>query len=107
MMSKETSSSNGTLSRRILLQRTAGLTGAAVALSLRARAALAAIKISKAAVAYQDHPDGDKECAKCTHFVAPAGCNMVDGQISPQGYCHIFAPLRQSSQRPGGAHEIG
>jgi hypothetical protein len=48
------------------------------------------------AVAYQDHPDGDKRCEKCAQFQAPDGCKMVEGAISPQGSCRIFMPLRQS-----------
>ena len=56
----------------------------------------AAPKISKKAVAYQDHPDGDKECAKCAQFQPPDACKMVEGPISPQGSCRIFVPVRQS-----------
>ena len=44
----------------------------------------------------QDHPEGDKRCEKCAQFQAPNGCKMVDGTINPQGYCRIFAPIRQS-----------
>ena len=58
--------------------------------------AAAAPKISKKAVAYQDHPDGDKECAKCAQFQPPDACKMVEGPISPQGSCRIFVPVRQS-----------
>jgi hypothetical protein len=58
--------------------------------------AIAAPKISKKAVAYQDHPDGDKECAKCAQFQPPDACKMVEGPVSPQGSCRIFMPIRQS-----------
>jgi hypothetical protein len=58
--------------------------------------AIAAQKISKNAVAYQDHPDGDKQCAKCAQFQPPDACKMVEGPISPQGSCRIFVTLRQS-----------
>jgi hypothetical protein len=58
--------------------------------------AAASPKISKKAVAYQDHPDGDKRCEKCAQFQAPDACKMVEGAISPQGSCRIFMPLRQS-----------
>src|SRR5580693_1038158 len=56
----------------------------------RPNAAIAAIKISQKAVAYQDHPEGDKRCEKCAQFQPPNGCKMVDGTINPQGYCRIF-----------------
>jgi hypothetical protein len=41
-------------------------------------------------VNYQDHPDGDKRCDKCTQFQPPDACKVVDGSISPQGSCRIF-----------------
>ena len=47
-------------------------------------------KISKVAVNYQDHPDGDKRCDKCIQFQPPGACKVVDGTISPQGSCRIF-----------------
>jgi hypothetical protein len=58
--------------------------------------AAAAPKISKKAVAYQDHPEGDKRCEKCAQFQPPDACKMVEGPISPQGSCRIFMPVRQS-----------
>jgi hypothetical protein len=67
-----------------------GLVAATAALSIKAAVGSATMKISKGAVAYQDHPDGDKRCGKCVQFVTPAGCKLVDGRISPQGYCRIF-----------------
>ena len=84
-----------TYSRRMLLQRTLGAVTAVTAVGASLKPASATIKISQAAVGYQDHPDGDKRCGKCVQFVAPDTCKMVDGPISPQGYCRIFAPLRQ------------
>jgi len=58
--------------------------------------ATAAPKISKKAVAYQDHPDGDKRCEKCAQFQPPDACKMVEGPVSPQGSCRIFVLMRQS-----------
>ena len=52
--------------------------------------ALAQPKISKVAVNYQDHPDGDKRCDKCIQYQPPDACKVVDGSISPQGSCRIF-----------------
>jgi hypothetical protein len=57
------------------------------------------MKISQAAVAYQDHPVGDKHCSKCAQFLAPSSCKMVDGTINPQGYCRIFMPIRAAAVR--------
>ncbi|HEY4439677.1 MAG TPA: high-potential iron-sulfur protein [Candidatus Elarobacter sp.] len=42
---------------------------------------------------YQDKP-GPKgqKCAGCRFFKAPAGCTIVTGKISPNGWCIAFAP---------------
>lgn len=36
-------------------------------------------------------PKGEK-CIGCALFVSPAGCTVVKGTISPNGYCDIYAP---------------
>jgi hypothetical protein len=84
------------LGRRALLQYAAGAAGGAAILCASPNAATAAPKISKAAVAYQDHPDGDKRCGKCAQFQPPDACKLVEGPISPQGFCQIFMPFRQT-----------
>jgi len=39
---------------------------------------------------YQDKPNGDQRCENCAQFVAPASCKVVDGAISPNGYCIVW-----------------
>ena len=75
------------VSRRSLL---CGAAGATSVLAASLKPALAQPKISKIAVNYQDHPDGDKRCDKCIQFQPPDACKVVDGSISPQGSCRIF-----------------
>jgi hypothetical protein len=84
------------LSRRSLLQRATSAAGAAAVLGAPPIMAVAAPKISKKTVAYQDHPEGEKRCDKCVQFQPPDACKMVEGPISPQGSCRIFVPIRQS-----------
>lgn len=36
-------------------------------------------------------PKGQK-CSGCALFTAPAGCKVVKGKISPNGYCIAYAP---------------
>ena len=93
-------------SRRMLLQRALGAITAATAVGVSLEPACGAIKISQGAVGYQDHPDGDKRCGKCLQFMAPDSCKMVDGPISPQGYCRIFAPLRQAAKPTGAVRRL-
>jgi hypothetical protein len=89
------------LSRRCLLLAAGAAVGAATAVSNDPTTA-AELKISAAAVGYQDHPNGDKQCSECVHFLPPSSCKIVEGTISPHGYCRIFAP-RQSAAAPRGA----
>jgi hypothetical protein len=86
-MSREPEHASARLSRRLLLRSAAGATGV---LAAAINPALAQPKISKIAVNYQDHPDGDKRCDKCIQFQPPDACKMVEGTISPQGSCRIF-----------------
>lgn len=48
-------------------------------------------KLSKAQAQYQDRPRGIAMCATCTLFVAPRACKVVDGDISPNGWCKEYA----------------
>ena len=75
------------LSRRSLL---GGVIGAVGIVGATPNRATAQPKISKVAVNYQDHPDGDKRCDKCVQFQPPDACKVVEGSISPQGSCRIF-----------------
>ena len=82
------------LSRRALFQGTAGAAGAAMILGTNPNAVASTVKMSRNVVAYQDHPEGDKRCGKCAQFQPPNACKIVEGQISPDGYCKFFVPLR-------------
>lgn len=78
------------VSRRLFLRR-AGLSAAALAAALL-RPDPAHAKAKKAAVKYQDTPRGEKTCAGCRHFIADENaCKLVEGEISPQGYCLLWA----------------
>src|SRR6266852_4083692 len=98
-MSDEPKSWSALISRRSLLHGAVGVAGAAAIHGATPIPATGAPKISQKAVAYQDHPDGDKRCDKCVQFQPPSACKMVDGTISPQGSCRIFVPNRQALQR--------
>ena len=47
-------------------------------------------KIAQAAVKYQTTPKDGKQCDACNFFVAPNSCKMVDGVITPTGYCLLW-----------------
>ncbi len=51
---------------------------------------IAAAKESKKEARYQTHPHGRERCGRCSHFVKPNGCELVEGRISPRGWCTHF-----------------
>ncbi|MGA7951185.1 MAG: high-potential iron-sulfur protein [Thiobacillaceae bacterium] len=49
-------------------------------------------KVSQASVQYQSQPKGEQKCGGCQHFIAGSNtCELVDGQISPDGWCKLWA----------------
>ncbi len=69
------------------------------------RPARAQAKIAKASVSYQEVAKGDKDCDDCLQFIpgsaeaAPGTCKIVEGPISPHGYCLAFTPKPRN--KPG------
>jgi hypothetical protein len=47
-------------------------------------------KLSKQDAGYQDKPKNGQLCAGCTLFQPPNACNVVAGEINPQGWCKLF-----------------
>lgn len=51
-----------------------------------------AVKSSQASVQYQVLPQGEQKCGNCMNFIAGSNtCKRVDGKVSPQGWCIIWA----------------
>jgi hypothetical protein len=51
----------------------------------------AADKMTREQAQYQDQPKGISMCATCTLFEPPRSCKVVEGDVSPQGWCQAFA----------------
>jgi hypothetical protein len=51
----------------------------------------AADKMSKAEAEYQDSPKDIRMCATCSLFELPRACKIVEGHLSPYGWCKAFA----------------
>ena len=47
-------------------------------------------KMSQIVAAYQSTPKGLFSCAVCTFFIRPCSCKVVNGDISPTGWCRFF-----------------
>jgi len=78
-----------TLSRRTVIL----LAAAASVLVASIKEAVA--KLTPAAASYQDQPKDDQRCDTCSLFQRPSSCQLVDGTISPSGWCKFW--VRQSS----------
>jgi hypothetical protein len=49
-------------------------------------------KVSQASVQYQTQPKGEQKCGNCVNFIAESNtCKLVDGQISADGWCSLWA----------------
>jgi hypothetical protein len=80
-------------SRRVFFRRAATYAvGAAIIQGLRPTLAAAQGKVAQNAVAYQDKPKGTQRCDGCSLFQPPKTCKVVEGEVSPQGWCSLFAP---------------
>ena len=73
-------------SRRALLRLALGV---AVLMPTGARAQ-ARRKMTRAEALYQDTPQDIRMCATCTLFEPPSACKVVEGAVSPTGWCKAF-----------------
>lgn len=49
-------------------------------------------KLAKSGVKYQSSPKGASKCGGCVNFIAASNsCKMVEGKISPDGWCMLWA----------------
>lgn len=71
-------------------RRTALIVAGATPLAMIANKARASTKVSQSAVHYQPSPKDGKDCDDCANFVLPSACKLVDGNISPKGWCSLF-----------------
>jgi hypothetical protein len=64
---------------------------------LSAGPANAGSKASQASMHYQTSPNGKMQCSGCNFFIpgndssANGSCQIVDGSISPHGYCMAYS----------------
>ena len=102
-------SAHGEISRRTWLKGMA-VFSAAVATPVMLASTTAEAKANKAAVHYQANPKGMRMCHMCKFYIATGGgssgmgcmggsmgmmgagaCQVVEGKISPMGYCDLYA----------------
>jgi hypothetical protein len=78
-------------SRRSLLRNIAIVAPAVAALTVvSVQRAAADGKLPKSQARYQPGPNGERRCSNCVHFASPSACEIVDGDVSPQGWCQFY-----------------
>jgi len=95
------------ISRRAWLTKAALFTTAAGVSPLLPYSSSAEGKVSKSAAQYQDYPNQMRMCRMCKFFISANGrrggmmgggmmaagtCEVVEGRISPMGYCVLYSP---------------
>ena len=81
---------NSKRSRRSVLKGAVLLATGTLAASVIPVKQAYAQKAPKPAMKYQDTPKDGQKCDECTYFVAPNACGVVEGTISPQGWCVLY-----------------
>jgi hypothetical protein len=80
------------------------LSSLATMLFARVMAGHSPSKTDKKTAKYQDHPNKDQRCALCNYFRPPKSRQLVDGDISPNGWCSFFAKNRRAKPGHGLVH---
>ncbi len=79
------------LDRRAVLNGAAGLVAFAGVAAGGLQSAKAADKAAQADVDYQDTPNNGVNCAGCQFYDGDGGCEVVEGEISADGWCAIWS----------------
>jgi spermidine/putrescine-binding protein len=76
------------LSRRSFFR--GAIAGAAVVAGVIPIKVAYAQKADKKSMQYQDTPKDGQQCDACVYFQAPNKCGIVEGDISPKGWCVAY-----------------
>ncbi len=83
-----TEQAQGISRRQVLRGAAVGVGGVAAAMAI---AAPAQAKMEQKAAGYQDTAKDGQQCSTCALFKAPNSCTLVDGNISPNGWCRFYS----------------
>jgi hypothetical protein len=91
-MADDETRGNNRVTRRDFLFSAAVGGGAIVAASALPSRAEASNKMSPRAMSYRPTPNGKQHCDNCANWQPPGSCKLVDGPISPTGWCILYRP---------------
>ena len=89
-MPNEKKPSGRPVSRRDLLNMAAVGGAAVIAVGLTTSASAAPKKFSQQQAHYQPIPKSGQRCQTCALWEAPTSCQVVEGQVSPSGWCILY-----------------
>lgn len=89
-MPTEQKPSASSVSRRNFLSIAAASGTALIAVGLTVPASAAPKKFSQQQAHYQPVPKSGQRCQSCALWQAPTSCKVVDGQVSPAGWCILY-----------------
>lgn len=70
---------------------TIALSGAVLAGTFPFAEEVHAAKVSRKAAHYRDRPDNGRHRSGCAYFIKPHSCRLVEGSISPNGWCQYYS----------------
>jgi anaerobic selenocysteine-containing dehydrogenase len=91
-MTDNSKASGRSVSRRDFLNIAAVGGTTLVAVGLTAPASAAPKKFSQQQAHYQPIPKSGQRCQNCALWQSPTSCQVVDGQVSPAGWCILYQP---------------
>ncbi len=80
----------GTVSRRDFLDLAAVGGGTLIVAGMARPAAAAPKKFSQQQAKYQPVPKNGQRCQNCALWQSPTSCQVVDGTVSPAGWCVLY-----------------
>jgi anaerobic selenocysteine-containing dehydrogenase len=89
-MSDQKQHSGRSVSRRDFLNIAAVGSGALIAAGLAAPASAAPKKFTQQQAKYQPIPKSGQRCQNCALWQSPTSCQVVEGQVSPAGWCILY-----------------
>lgn len=57
------------------------------------------IKLTKVISGYLPPEEGPFECENCHYFSKPNKCELVEGNIDPEGCCNLYTPCSDDGMR--------
>jgi hypothetical protein len=89
-MSRQDQSNTRRVTRRDFLNISAACGGGVMVVALSQPAFAAPKKFTQQQAHYQPVPKSGQRCQNCSLWQSPNACQVVEGQVSPAGWCILY-----------------